>query len=636
MSKLKISEPIVKEIIFEKTSEICVEDEEQETNIPEPSEEDEEQETAYITDFISGQQVKATPEEEEAVQVFSKKLVEEYGYLKEQIQTHPQFRVKSSPSGQEKYPVDITVFRSTKKTYDNVYAIVECKQPNRKDGLQQLNIYLNLVPSVEIGVWYNGLEHLYLRKIVDTKTGTIGWEEIPDIPKKGQRIEDIGLFKRKDLIKPSNLKATFNDLRNHLAGNITGITRDEAIAQEIINILFCKLYDEVNTAPDEQVKFRAGVSEPKSEVKDRIGELFENVKEDYNDIFESDEKIRLDDDALFYTVGELQKFKVTEAERDAIGDAFEVFIGPALRGGEGQFFTPRNIVKMAVQIIDPELDEYIIDPACGSGGFLIVTLEYLWDKIEVEGLKKGWTRERIVAKKKDVASKYFHGIDKDSFLAKVTKSYMAILGDGRGGVFCENTLLEPTEWKETTKTKIELNKFDVLFTNPPFGAKIPIKGDKILSQYDLGCKWKFDKETEKWVKTSKIIDKRPPQILFIERCLQLLNKNGRMAIVLPDSIVGNQSDGFIREFILSKALLMAVVDCPAETFQPSTSTKTSVVFLEKKGTSNKEREIFMALAEKCGHDRRGKPIYKKDVTGNLIPDDDFPVIVEEYKKFKGK
>lgn len=580
-----------------------------------------------IKDYISGQLVKSgIREHEEAVNVFSQRLVEELDYSKNQIQTIPQFRVKVSPSGQEKYPVDITVFRGEKKTYDNVYMLVECKQPNRKDGRKQLDIYLNLVPSVEIGIWFNGKEHLYLWKTRDPKTKRWTWIEIPDIPKKGQRVEDIGLYKRKNLEIPKNLKAVFNDIRNHLAGNITGITRDEAIAQEIINLLFCKIYDEINTAPEAQITFRAGVHEKREEVKERIVNLFGKVKTEYDDVFEKEDAIKLDADSIVYVVGELQKYAITKAERDAVGDAFEVFIGPALRGSEGQFFTPRNVVRMAVEMLDPEIDEYVIDPACGSGGFLIVALEYMWSKLDKEAERKGWSKEFLAVKRRELASKFIAGIDKDSFLAKVTKSYMAIIGDGRGGIFCENTLVPLSEWNPKTRQKIDLESFDVLVTNPPFGAKIPVRGERILEQYDLGFKWKYDKKTKTWEKTNKLQEKQPPQILFIERCLQLLKSGGRMGIVLPDGILGNISDGYIRKSILDKAKILAVVDMPVETFQPSTSTKTSLLFLQKKRENEKIKDypIYMAVAEKCGHDRRGRE----------IKEDDLPSIADKYKDFR--
>jgi len=175
-----------------------------------------------VEDYLTGRWVRSgIKEHKEAVNVFTEKLIEDLGYSEKQIQTIPQFRVKVSPSGQEKYPVDIAVFNDEKKNYDNVFMLIECKQPERKDGRRQLDIYLNLVPSVELGVWFNGKGHLYLWKVRNPKTKKWEWKEIPDLPKKGQRIQDIGLYKRKDLEKPKNLKVVFDDIRHHLAGNIT-------------------------------------------------------------------------------------------------------------------------------------------------------------------------------------------------------------------------------------------------------------------------------------------------------------------------------------------------------------------------------------------------------------------------------
>jgi type I restriction enzyme M protein len=174
--------------------------------------------------------VRATPEEIDAVQVFSRRLVEDYGYSKQQIQTRPQYHVRMRPSDEEKsFPVDIAVFNSTKKTEEELFIVVECKKNERKDGEHQLRLYMDM-SAAEVGVWFNGDEHLYLRKI-HHRGGKRTYEILPNIPRNGQRIEDIGLYKRKDLIKPSNLKATFRDIRNHLAGMTTGITRDEALAQ---------------------------------------------------------------------------------------------------------------------------------------------------------------------------------------------------------------------------------------------------------------------------------------------------------------------------------------------------------------------------------------------------------------------
>lgn len=566
----------------------------------------------YIVDFISGQDVKATPEEVEAVQVFSKQLVEDYGYPKKNIQTRPQYRVKQRPSGGKDFPVDIAVFTSENHSFDNEYIIVECKKKNRKDGKKQLEDYLHFSKAY-LGVWFNGEERLFLRKV--EKQGKIYFEVIPNIPQYGQRVEDIGKFKRKDLKPTHNLKATFNAIRNHLAANTVGATRDEVLAQQLINLIFCKIYDERFTEPNDIVTFRAGVDEKAKDVKVRILDLFNKVKRKYKEVLDDSDTITLDANSVAYVVGELQNYCLIEAERDVIADAFETFIGHALKGGQGQFFTPRNVVKMMVDILDPDDQDLIIDPACGSGGFLIEALRHVWRKLDAEGEKYHWNKENLKEEKMEFALNRIRGIDKDYFLAKVAKAYMAIIGDGKSGIFCEDSLENPNNWDSKTKEKVDLGKFSVLLTNPPFGSKIPVRGEDKLKQYELAYKWKYDKQTKKWEKISKLKDKEAPQILFIERCLQLLKDGGKMAIVLPDGIYGNESLGYIRNWLLKQGRIVAVIDVPLETFMPNTSTKTTIMIFQKLSENKipKDYPVFMAVAETCGHDRRGKETQDDDI-----------------------
>ncbi|MDD2763019.1 MAG: N-6 DNA methylase [Opitutaceae bacterium] len=590
----------------------------------------------YIADFISGHPVKDTPEERDAVQVFARRLVEDYGYPKEFIQTRPQHRVRKRPSDEEKsYPVDIGVFRSGKKLEDDLFLIVECKQKTRKDGIAQLKLYLDM-SAAEIGVWFNGDEHEYLRKIYH-KDGSRTYEALPNIPRHGQRIEDIGLFKRKDLNKPSNLKAVFRDLRNHLAGMTTGITRDEALAQEIINILFCKILDEQNTDPEETVRFRAGLGESAEVVRTRICELFDMVKQDvYQDVFAPTDTIHLDVESVRYVVGELQNYCVMDADRDAIGDAFEVFIGPALRGAEGQFFTPRNVVKMVVDILDPKPGEKIIDPACGSGGFLIGALEHVWRHIDTRAERAQWSRQRHIRESIRIAMEYFRGVDKDTFLAKVCKAYMALIGDGRGGVFCANSLQDPAEWPAAMQEKITPGTFDVVLTNPPFGKNIVVKGAPILSQFDLGHRWKKDRESGIWERLDALHEDQPPQILFIERCLQLLKPGGRLGIVLPEAVFGMPTYEYVVAYLQQSTKVLGVVSMPEPLFKTSgkggTHAKVCVLFLEKtKSKSGEDWDIFMAEARWCGHDSRGNPTIRTDKDGREVLLDDVPLIAARHR-----
>lgn len=562
-----------------------------------------------IIDYISGIELNATPEEVDAVQVFSRQLVEDYGYKKQQIQTRPQFRVKVRPSDTKKeYPVDIAVFKDQNKNEDDVYIIVECKKKTRKDGRGQLEDYLRF-SKANLGVWFNGEERLFLLK--HEKSGKVIFQEIPNIPVAGQRVEDIGKFKQKDLKPTHNLKAIFKSIRNHLAANTVGATRDEVLAQQLINIIFCKLYDEKFTAPNDIVRFRAGVDEKSKEVETRIINLFKEVRANLPSVIDEEDRISLDTNSIVYVVGELQNYSLMNSERDVVADAFETFIGHALKGGQGQFFTPRNVVKMMVDILQPKETDKIIDPACGSGGFLIDALNYVWDKADKQYRKLGWKEGEIVKKKIEIATNNFRGIDKDYFLSKVAKAYMNLIGDGTTGIFCEDSLENTTNWKQETQTKIKLGAFDILLTNPPFGSKIPVEGSDKLKQFNVGYKWKLNTATNNWEKTNTLKEQEEPQVLFIERCLSLLKNGGKMAMVLPSGILGNEQQEYLRQYILGKGNLFAIVELPFETFSPNVTINTSVLFIQK-GASNKN--LFISINEYCGHDKKGRPTDRDDIS----------------------
>jgi len=420
----------------------------------------------------------------------------------------------------------------------------------------------------------------------------------------------------------------------------TGITRDEALAQEIINLLFCKILDEQETDPDDTVTFRAGVGESHKDIQKRVKTLFQRVKDAaYGDVFDPSDTIKLDADSLAYVVGELQNYCILEADRDAIGDAFEVFIGPALRGSEGQFFTPRNAIEMMVKIVDPKPAERVIDPACGSGGFLINALSHVWAQLREDAKRKGWSERQLTKREYEVATDCFRGIDKDAFLAKVCKAYMALVGDGRGGVFCANSLEPFKDWPEVMQQKLRPGSFDVVLTNPPFGKKIVVKGDKLLSQFDLGHKWKRNKETKALEKTATLHDDQPPQILFLERCLQLLKPGGRLGIVLPEAVFGMPTYEYVVSWLRGRAKIRGVVSMPEALFKTSgkggTHAKVCVLFVENtKPKKDEDYEIFMADVKWCGHDSRANPTIRKDKDGNLILLDDIPLVHRRHADLK--
>lgn len=586
----------------------------------------------YIFDFISNQEVKATPEEIEAVQIFSKQLVEDYNYPKNYIQTRPQFRVKIRPSDTKKeYPIDIAIFKNEKRKEDDIYIIVECKKKTRKDGKTQLQDYLRF-SKANLGVWFNGEERLFIKKV--EKDGSVFFEDIPNIPKYGQRLEDIGKFKRKDLSVPHNLKVIFKAIRNHLAGNFTGATRDEELARELINLIFCKIYDERFTKPDDVITFRVGIGEDLDVVQKRILDLFDKVKSKYGAVIDISDSINLDKHAIAYVVGELQNYCLVDSERDVVADAFETFIGYALKGAQGQFFTPRNVVKLMVEIVDPKPNELLIDPACGSGGFLVEGLKHMWNLLDKQAEDLGWSELALKEEKMAVAIHSIRGIEKDSFLSKVAKAYMAIIGDGKGGIFCEDSLEQPKEWKDATKQSIGLGKFDVLLTNPPFGKDIKVVGEDKLKQYDLAYQWK--KEGDVFEKTNKLRKEEAPQIIFIDRSLQLLKDGGRLGIVLPETFLHAPNSRYVLDYMQKNNNITWVIDLPHNTFRPHNNAKCVVIILEK--NRQQQKKINMAVAEEIGHNHQGKEIYRWDYETKSIDRksswDDSILILKEFRKKK--
>lgn len=298
-------------------------------------------------------------------------------------------------------------------------------------------------------------------------------------------------------------------------------------------------------------------------------------------------------------ISSLQEYSLLKTARDVVGDAFEVFSEKQFAGDKGQFFTPRAVVKMVVDMVNPKKNEKIIDPACGSGGFLIAALNHLTVGMEDE------------TEKRNIAEYCLYGIDKDNDLAKICRAHMSIIGDGKSNIINADSLKPPSEWDDIAKGKLleggNLKQFDVIITNPPFGAKIKIEQEHVLKQYNLSRN-----------------NSTPPQVLFIERCMDMLKPGGRLGIVLPDGLLGNPTDEYIRNYLTERARVLAVIDCPTATFMPHTGTKTSVLIVQKEPAS--ADDTFFAVAENCGHTFRGTELRDE----NKILREDFSCIAEKY------
>jgi len=424
-----------------------------------------------------------------------------------------------------------------------------------------------------------------------------------------------GLLKR-DLIKSPNLKIIFNSINQHLYGKLKYTDTDtRARSKQIINLLLCKLVDEVSKKLEEEVEFCIRKGESPQDLYKRIQLFFdENVRTKYKEIIDETEQIKLTKELVFLIVRDLQNVSLLQSSKDIFSDAFEVFVSKILKDEAGQFFTPPNIVRFMVNYLNPSKESKVLDPACGHGGFLLETKELLWNKIESEV-----ERIRIVSN--------LFGIDKDLFLAKISRLYLDILSNGKSNIFCEDSL-DPNSYRAPAKESIKNESFDYIFTNPPFGVKIPINDSRILNNYQLGHAWK--NFNGKWEMQNIVMKQQPPQVLFIERCIQLLKDGGKLGIVLPEGIFGNPSDRYIWEYLISSGKILGIISLDQNSFQPYTCNKTSILFFQKLRHIPTDYQIDFAIVENVGHDKDGKVLYQLNKDGSKKLDSmKNPIIFDE-------
>ena len=607
----------------------------------------------YIRDYIDGKFRKDTPEEY-VRQTIEKRLVNEHKYKREQIKV--EFGLKL---GSRRPRADIVVFPkdSPEMTQDQVWLIVECKKEtvepkNRKDGVEQLKSYMSACPNCEWGLWTNGRYKEVLRKI--EVEGRYEFQEYNDIPAADGSLEDVDRPKRNTLKKAyeDNLLMVFKTCHNHIYAT-DGLQKQPAFF-ELLKLIFCKTLDEQNLGRELEFYARSGERRNRDgqlTVQKRISKIFRKVKQEFPQIFEANDEIKLQPRSLAWIVSELQPYSLLETHVDVKGKAYEELVGANLRGDRGEFFTPRNIMRMAVEMVNPKPDEKVCDTSCGTGGFLVTAMNHIIrqlkrDVIDDFGVREAkWSnsqRDAFRDQIKKIVASDFYGFDINPDLVKATKMNMVMNNDGSGNIYRNDSLLPPHEWEQELKQQLadtlriqvdsitnkdSIGFFDVIVTNPPFGSKIPINDSHVLEQFDIAHIWRKNRDTG-WEISDTLQTSVPPEQLFIERCLQFLKPNGRLAIVLPDSILGNPGLGHIRQWLLEKTRIVASVDLHADAFQPRNGTQTSVLILQKKTQEdiNEERyarrivpyNIFMTMVEKVGHDRRGNTLFKRDKDGNEI------------------
>lgn len=595
-----------------------------------------------VIDFLTGDYVNDTAEEYVRQNV-ERDIVQRFAYPREDCE--PEFRIKVGSSTKR---VDVAVFHpEVEHAQENIYIVVECKKPgtnphNRRDGIEQCKSYMAACVNARYGLWTNGDDRYVFAKR-ETRDG-YAFEEIVEFPAQGQSEDDAQRPKRQDL-KPAtadNLLFAFRRCHNYIAGT-DGMHKTEAF-WELLKLVFAKVEDERSRRLDFYVSpAERGSATSAQTTKARIEKLFSSkVVKKYPTIFATAESqaIQLQPNTVAFVVSQLQSYSLLRSAVDVKGKAYEEIVGSNLRGDRGEFFTPRNACRMAVDMINPEPGDRLLDPASGTGGFLITAMNHALELIELDE-QANWgdpvrPTEHEIRERDDRRLDYLrecvYGLDLNPALVRAAKMNMVMNNDGSGGLWQANSLANPHTWAGDARKRVELGSYDVVVTNPPFGANITIDDEDILRQYDLAARWdqRADGtwEMRRDSTGSPVLQKnQPPEILFIERCVQFLKEGtGRMAIVIPNGILNNPALGYVRQWLLENTQVLAVVDMARELFQPKNDTQTSMVLARRLNAEQREqavrREIeypvFMAVAEQVGHDKRGNTIYRRTPEGEDV------------------
>lgn len=624
-------------------------------------------------------------------------LNEEYGFDLDDMERDFKIEFIDPDTGKaKKQKVELVIFESgnshIQEKIIRICAIQDDKvmETDNKKGLTStLENAMAAVENCYFGLWANGSSYHFLQKEDDAIGYDFDFIDLSDFPGEGETLADIDRADRSYSRKPANdsLIKVFKRSHDYIYGN-EGRKKDAF--WQLLNLIFCKLYDEKRRFIETDISYRrefwVGVKEQNTEagrkaVADRIKAIFEKLKNNsmFSEVFSGNEVIELSDKGVAFIAGELAKYSFLDASIDVKGMAYETIVSNTLKQEAGQFFTPRNIIKAMVEMLNPTIEDRVIDPACGSGGFLVTVLDHVRKQITAEIypdlsgplLAAKYNSIEVNERVKIYAENNIFGFDFDPDLKKAARMNMVMAGDGHANIFHVNSLAYPQSDLPEEISKIEQSisrslsmmgdqdasyfrdargKFDMIFTNPPFGAKVKVEKE-VAQRYEL----------------SKFSD--APEVLFIEACYEYLKPGGKMAIVLPDGILGNPSMVNVREWILQKFKILASVDLAVEAFLPQVGVQASLLFLEKKTELSRQLAldseddylVFMAIAEKLGKDRRGNSIYLRDEDGAeilfetvteylltrkdgsyqvknrkekiKILDDDLPKIAEAYKKF---
>lgn len=593
---------------------------------------------AVVVDALSGRQIPAGPEEVDATQPLIFYLTQRLGWSPSQIMSRPQWRVPQRPSGNRTsgYPVDLAIFNSPEHVGDpdHIRIICECKAPDIDEGVTQLKTYLSLEPEARMGVWFNGNKHCIVYKLPDRFVVS----EYAAIPRPTDPLgpaESEPPLCYQSLVPPPNMAEVFRGLRDRIAAQDSHVNRDEFILNDLANLLVCKIADEQlgEVDPQRHLAFQSAGSTAATAYA--IREFFQDVKRRFPSVFTDEaDRLHVDDASLEAVVKALEHYRLLGFDRHAVGTAFQILRGRALKGEEGAYFTPPPLVDSVVQILGPDHTSRLIDPACGTGGFLAASLDYVFETIDA---RSGVSAEAKSGAKREWAKEQLHAVDKDAVSTKLCKAYLTLLGDGRAHVFRAN-MIDRADWparSDDLSRVVASNQFDMVMTNPPFGQNLTV--DPVAGRRErlVTCR-RWRENGGQWESTDEVVEQQLG-ITFFERGLDLLKPGGRMAIVLPETFLFSKSFQWFIDWLCRTVTVTHVIDVPMVAFEEFCRAKTCLLFVRKEPPTE-GHQVVMSYPRSIGQDKRGKPVFQLNSEGvregqldNEMADATREIVGREYR-----
>lgn len=538
---------------------------------------------------------------------------------------YPTNRIKIEVAVPDRLPVDradIVIFSDDQ--CKRPYIVVECK----KDGVTDAEFAQAIEQGVGNATWIK-LRADYVvivaggtRRVLDVsdKFGTFEREQniLADLPRAYGKPQEFRFYKGTEndikTVDREDLISAIKKCHQTLWGG--GRLSPPTAFGELCKLIFVKISDEQKPRKSgEPYQFQIKTHEPASKLAERINALYNEQKKKDPEVFT--ESIKVDDRVLRTVVSHLEAINLNKTDLDVKGVAFEQFMDGFFKGDFGQYFTPRPIIEFSVKMMKPENDWDVLDPSCGSGGFLLHALDYMRNQAS-EYYEKGSVEYYNYWH--NFAAKHLYGIEINDEIARVAKMNMIVHDDGHTNVISHDAL-DSIDKMHDHNSGFSRNKFDLILTNPPFGSTISKAEKPYLTEYELGNV--YDSKGK-----AKPRKNQSSEILFIERIFEFLKLGtGKAAIILPDGILTNCSLQYVRDFILERFQLLAVVSLPQCAFAHfGAGVKASIIFVRKRNIGevvDENEAIFMAAPEKIGYDATGRKTVSQ-----------LDEIVEKYEEFQ--